>query len=370
MYPRSSRFDNETKQTNDYYLTAELRDLGGNLLYDLTEFKITEGQVNIDSGQKIRRSGSISFVDDTGTHVPEKLGDLLAPLGNHIHLGRGFVFPDGTLETVPLGVFEIQNVSISDNGDSVEFDLDLADLSQILSRRKFTRAYSIDNGTNVVQAAQNIIQIRYPEITWASVAATSFGSPPQHFQVGGDPLEKVNNLMASIGYEFYMDPNGQGVIRQLPTIDKTAPAWTFEEGDDCMILSIQRSLKIEGFANHIIMQGQGGTDDPPIIGEAILFDMANHAAIGWVNDIPDVLRRNDVNSAAQANAVAQAELQKRAGLTETINMQTLVHPAFQANDLVVVNSGPSKTFGYWVADAVSIPLVQFRGMNVTGRRAI
>jgi hypothetical protein len=82
-----------------------------------------------------------------------------------------------------------------------------------------------------------------------------------------------------------------------------------------------------------------------------------------------VRQRNDLNNAAQAYAFAQAELVKAASLIETLNMVTLVHPAFEANDIIQVESPRSKTTGFWIQTNISIPFTHTRGMNVVCQRA-
>jgi hypothetical protein len=373
MYPRSSSLDLLVHDSNTAAFDLSVfapNDPSRTPIISLTDLDlvITDGQIACDSTEKIRRTGNITLTGNDRT-IPQALGDIFAPLGNQIQLGRGVILPDGTREVLPLAVVEVQDVHLSDSGDSVELTLDVSDRSQIVSRRKFTTAYSIAAGTNVVTAIQGVLQTRYPEVVYNTVVPTVFTTPAQHYQVGGDPMEKVNQLAASIGYQAYFDRLGLFNITPLPTLSNSLAVWTFTEGDDCMILSNQRRLSAEGFANHIIVQGQSGGDDQPVLAEAAIGDSRDDRSIPRLGDIPDVRQRNDLNNAAQAYAFAQAELVKAASLIETLNMVTLVHPAFEANDIIQVESPRSKTTGFWIQTNISIPFTHTRGMNVVCQRA-
>lgn len=115
----------------------------------LSEIDIESGAVEISTSNAIRRSCKVNLITDRTNNnlVPDNQFDLLNPFGNELRLYRGVRFADGTNEYVPLGVFVITDVTISDTNDGVSIEVSGEDRSLIISRNKWTAPYQLVTGT-------------------------------------------------------------------------------------------------------------------------------------------------------------------------------------------------------------------------------
>jgi hypothetical protein len=134
----------------------------------LQEINISEGTVQVDARSAVRRTCEITLVTDRETTnlVPDNDFDLLTPFGNELRLYRGVQYSDGTEEYVPLGVFVIIEVAISDTNDGVKIQLKGEDKSIRISRAKFTSPYQMAAGT-LESSLTALLQNRYPDVETA-----------------------------------------------------------------------------------------------------------------------------------------------------------------------------------------------------------
>src|SRR4051812_35315225 len=105
MYNVSAAFLAALRQSHTISTRADV--LSGGVV--VATLDITDGSVEVDGNNTVRRHCSVTLVDPTGTMTPSEAGDLLSPFGNEIALYRGI----GD-ELVPLGVFGIATVDIED----------------------------------------------------------------------------------------------------------------------------------------------------------------------------------------------------------------------------------------------------------------
>ncbi len=117
MFPTSANFRTAISTNHIVISKAEI----WNTDQKLAEIDIESGAVEISTTNAIRRTCKVNLVTDRTTNnlVPDNQFDLLNPFGNEIRLYRGVRFTDGTDEYVPLGVFVITDVSISDTNEGV-----------------------------------------------------------------------------------------------------------------------------------------------------------------------------------------------------------------------------------------------------------
>ena len=84
-----------------------------------------------------------------------------------MRLYRGIQFDDGSQEYVPLGVFVITDVNVTDSNEGVSIEVAGEDRALIISRNKWTSPYQVTSAA-LETAITNLLVNRYPE------AVTSF----------------------------------------------------------------------------------------------------------------------------------------------------------------------------------------------------
>lgn len=376
MYNVSAEFQHELVRSHRICTRCDIYDRNGishGSLFPLG------GQVNA-SDDAVRRRATVDMIDPTGTLTPESAADLLTPYGAEYRLYRGIRLPGGVEYTdgdgvpqytknefIPLGVFRVVTFESYDAGDGYHFVLQGYDRSWEIARRKFTTPYTISAGTNFATAIRTMIASRGLTLSY-NFATTSELTPKLIFDVGDDPWAKAQEMAQALGMELFMDVSGVCVMRPVPDPALDPVAWPYIEGRDATLLYVDRSLSVTDAPNHIIAQG-ATVDGDAIMGHAK--DTNSSSATYWLGpygDIPDVIRSPFITSQGMANTAAAAELRKRLGGAEQINMEIIPNPAHEIHDIVsVVRAKSGINFAYGV-DSLAINLAPEQPMPMTVKR--
>src|SRR5262245_59615829 len=154
MYPRSSKFDTTVISSHRIKCVAEVCKEGTTEV--LATLPITEGNISIDD-VPVRREADLDLSDKWGEFVPEDASSMLAPHINEVRLKRGIVFPDGTEELIPQGVYIITDNHMDDSGPAVHMSLSLKDRGYDLGQKLFTTNTQIAAGTNAATAIDQLL---------------------------------------------------------------------------------------------------------------------------------------------------------------------------------------------------------------------
>lgn len=364
MYPVTQLFKDTLKDAHKVVTRAEVLRSG----QVIKTLYVNDGNVTIDSNNSLRRSCSVSLVDDTGELTPSSASDLLTPFGNEVKLYRGIRFPDGGEELVPLGVFVMTDVSLSDSGAAVEIEISGYDRAKRIERAQFTQPAQIAANTNYAKAIQDLILFRVPGIQFKPselgqwYAQTTRVTPLLTFNEQDDPWEKAREMAQSIGRDLYFDADGYCVMPLQPDPTSSPAMWTYADGEDAMLLGASNSWSAEQAFNWIIITGESTSNALPYRGEAKDMDPASPTYIyGPMGAVPWFLADAYVTSDAQAAEAALGILRKVIGTTENVSFPAMVNPAHEGGDIVSIVRAKSKINNLYVLDRITIP------MNVDGQ---
>lgn len=329
---------------------------------------IHEGQVRMDYNAEIQRTCSLTLADPLGDLTPDDMSDLLAVAGNEIKVYRGLYLNDGTLEEVPLGVFDISSTDITESGDSHTIQIMGYDRSRAVSRNKFTQPYVIAEGTTYTDAIRSLILSRFPAALFEQ-DNMPYTTPQIIFDVDRDPWKAAMSLAKDQGCDLSF--NGDGVVVCTPTPDPATmeSVDNYHEGDDCTMLSISKRWNDEEIVNYWIVTGESTNDEPPVSAEAKDTDPASPTYIYGPHGIH--LKRyksNTVNTTDQAQQVANALLYQSLGSYETLRFSAIPNPALELNDVIHIERARIGVAARYVLDKISIPLTAQRGSEYTVRQ--
>jgi hypothetical protein len=128
MYPVSDLFKETVRKSHVTTVKVEVYDMANGTI--LSTAQPISGSVTIDNRRSIRRECALEFVDIDGTLVPQNnISAVLLPYNREVKIYRGVVFPDGTEELVPLGVFVITSVDITDTPQGIKIAIKGSDRS-------------------------------------------------------------------------------------------------------------------------------------------------------------------------------------------------------------------------------------------------
>lgn len=298
-------------------------------------------EVSVDGTAAIRRSFRGAVADPTGVLFPQLQGDSLAPFGNELVVRTGFRFIDGTTETVPVGVFRLDEALVTVDG---LISLTGRDRASVVQAAKFETPYSIASGTNLGTAIQGIISSRYPGTLVYNFATTTLTVPLTVFEEGdraGNPWQNAQDLAAAAGFILYFAPDGSVVMAPIPNPVAKSSVWTYAPGVGALILGAEKQLTAKDVANVIVLQIEGTGQTQNWRSVAAVSDSTSpiypSGAFGRrprfvVQSVPIVTAQ------AQVDGIAAGLLTQAAGGGEQLSFSAAPHPAHDADDVVFVSS--------------------------------
>jgi hypothetical protein len=368
MYPVSADFKEAVRKSHSTTVKVEIYDMANGTI--LSTASPIGGEVTIDNRRSIRRECTLEFVDTDGTLVPvNNISSVLLPYNREVKIYRGIVFPNGTEELVPLGVFIITSVDITETAQGVKVTIKGSDRSLILARAKFTNhEFYIPAGTAKETAIENILKYRYPKVKTifpATNQITTLLYPT--LDQSSDPWREARKIAESASMDLYFDENGIARMRPIPDPDKGTAVATYEDGSDSVLIQIARSLSIDESYNGVIYTGEGTNLSIGVIGEAWDDNPSSPTYRKTYGEVPLFKSSPTILTVAEAQEAAAAELKKVIGASEKITWDQIVNPAHDVYDLVKVTRSPVGLDKILMLDAVSIPLAASGTMNAIGR---
>lgn len=308
----------------------------------LSDLELLPGaEIQVDGTAAIRRSFRGSIADPTGALFPKLQGDPLAPFGNELVVGVGFRYIDGTTETVPVGVFRLDDAVSNQIGQIAVTGRDRA---SVIQAAKFETPYTIASGTNLGTAVRAILSSRYPGILTYNFAATSLTLPLTVFEEGtrsGDPWQNAQDLAVAGGFILYFAPDGSAVMAPIPDPVARSSVWTYAPGPQALIVGAEESLTAKGVANVIVLQVEGTGQTANWRSVAAVSDAASPIyPSGPFGRRPQFVLQAVpiITTQAQIDAIAAGLLTQAAGGGEQLQFGAAPHPAHDADDVVFVSS--------------------------------
>ena len=368
MYPVSENFKETVRKSHISKIKIEIYDMANGTI--LSEAQPIAGEVTIDNRRSIRRECSLEFIDKDGTLVPQNnISAILLPYNREVKIYRGVVFADGTEELVPLGVFVITSVDISESAQGVKIAIKGSDRSLILARAKFTNhEFYIEDGTAKETAIEQILKYRYPKVQTifpATNQTTTLLYPT--LDQSSDPWREALKIAESASMDLYFDENGIARMRPIPDPDFGTPVATYTDGSDSVLIQLSRSLSTDESYNGVIFTGEGTNLSIGVIGEAWDDNPSSPTYRKTYGEVPKFMSSPTVLTVAEAKDAALAELRKVIGSSEKITWDQIVNPAHDVYDLVKVTRSPVGVDKILMLDAISIPLAANGTMNAVGR---
>jgi len=367
MYPTSDEFREAIATSHIAVSKAEVWS-GENRLYE--ELYIESGTVEVNTSSAVRRTCQVTLITDRTDEnlVPDNQFDLLTPFGNELRLYRGVEFNDGTREYVPLGVFVITDVNISDKNEGVIIELTGEDRALIISRNKWTSPFQVTSGA-LETAIENLLENRYPGVI---VALPTTNVTVNQIILGtekdNDPWQDAVELCQLVGFDLFFDPTGTVVMKQFPTLDGTSPIATFVEGSGTTVTALNRNLSTKETFNGVIYYVEGTNVSSPIRVEVWDEDPSSPTyRYGKFGQVPTFVDSNVLSSSAAAITAATLLLNTYIGAQEKINWEGIVNPALDVQDIVYVKTEGAKVDRIVILDSLSIPLSSTEPMTATAR---
>jgi hypothetical protein len=125
---------------------------------DSVELEPVGGNLTQDARRNGRWDGRLQFVGND--LLPTRPSDILTPFGTLITAELGLELLDGSVSTVPYGVYEISSVGTRVTAENRTVDVSLSDISGEIERYRFESPLTIPAGTDLGTMVNTVISSR------------------------------------------------------------------------------------------------------------------------------------------------------------------------------------------------------------------
>lgn len=333
----------------------------------LTLDTVQAGTVTLDSNAAIRGRLDLEIMDDgTRNLIPAVPWDTLTPYGTEIRVARGIRYPDGTAETVALGVFRIRQVETEDTGDSLTVRIAGVDRWSRIEDARIEATTIIPGNTNVNDAIEMLVRPAHPEVE-LDLPPTTDKTPQIVLERGDDRGTPIRELAVSVGREIYYD--GAGTLVARPVAEATDPErWHLSEGAGGLLIQASREWDAERVYNKVIASGEPIDDTPPVCAQVWDDNPESPTYFyGPFGQRPRFYVSGMLTTEQQAVGAAAGILAKAIGTSQRISFGSIVNPALQPGTVARITRGRLKLDEKHVIDTVTIPLTATEPMTGTTR---
>lgn len=349
MFPVSERWLNSLSLAR-YEPVAQWSPDRGTTWHDLT---VHDGSVQAASTSQVR--WTLRGLIVSGATIGRR---DLSPYGSRIRVFMRMHYDNQSYETVPLGVYRVEEVSqqgvkpgrASIDGLSLE--------SQVMDER-FTAPRSLAIGAGKFWV-ETLIHEVLPEIgvSWRLGDSMIPQLVEERDRWGLiDGRSQDPSIAKSLGGRVFCDSRGMVVAAPVPTIaDK--PAWSVSTGPGGALVEPQQSLSREGVYNGVVASGASEDGKPPV-GPAIAWDTDPNSTTyykGPFGAVPLFYQSKLLTSYAQCQQAALGLLAPRLGLKQTVSVSTLANYALEVDD-VIETTMPDESSDRHIIDSITYPLM-------------
>ena len=398
---------------------------------------VSGGTVTIDrKSTESRRTMSFtvetdSFTQSDGTVVnlvPQQADDPLNIYGNHAYIYRGVLWnssgidpkletcnapipksllvpANGAYELVPLGVFRITSVNISEqDSGAVSITVEGSDLSSNIAKNSWITPVTVwktaytppvtKKGTTVQpqkyvantvkEAITKLIYDRWPDhsgifgtlssddFNFSGVLDTQLAHPvvmgSGNISTSGSnsPWADIMSLAAGMGAELFLDNDGKFTLRKVADPNGVAPVWDILDGDSNgqggLLLSSTRHLSADNIRNYVIATGENTSTKTPL--KAIAADSDPTSPTYYKGTFGKVVGyeagRKKLTTQAEVQNAADTYLNYFIGGDESVSLTSVVNPALDVGDVIRVRR---KRIGIFNPEAVVSSLTADTGTS-------
>lgn len=321
---------------------------------------VEDGDIGVDRTAEVRRTCTLTCIDPTGELTPDSVLGLLTPFGTELRPYRGVVYSDVEgYETVPLGVFRISKVSITDSGGALRLGIEASDLSRTVSRDKFTAPYTIETGNNLIDAIKTISKRTFPTLSFNVLSTSRVVESTRVYDIGDDPWEAMTELATSLGFDIYFDVWGRLCILPFPDIENLpSAAFRYVEGENCTMLSLSKILSDSPGYNGVVVLGEAPSDELPAVKGEAWDDEPTSVTYrkGPYGEVPMFVTDQLVKTEQEANDTAAALLKNQLGFSSQVDLDAITNPLLECGDVVAVKRAISHVDASYVLDSFNVPL--------------
>ena len=367
MWPVTDAFREAVRQSHKVVTRVDILNDGVTIgtLYPV------DGSVSVDSRRAVRRTLSMTVVDEDGTLTPSQSATtgLLAPYGTELAVYRGIEYLDSTTELVPVGVFLLTEVTVTEDVDGEKISLRGSDRSLRISRNKLLDPYRIAAGTSLEAGLLGLLRDRWVDVQ-TDFPTTGITLPDVVIEAekGGDPWAACITIAEAFGYDLAFSPDGIARMQPIPDPVEDDPVEVYQDGADAVLTTLTRTFDSQRAYNAIVVTAQGTANATPF--RVIAWDENPNSITyryGAFGEVPFFYESSLITSAEQAAVTAAALLRKATGQSESVSWGQIVNPAHDVLDVIRLKRQAKSLDLVLLIDRLDMPLGPDGAMSAVAR---
>lgn len=343
-----------------------------------------QNQVQVTGGTPgVRRTLTV-----TCPHVPG-LWDKLAPIGTELHAYTAIRYLDGSVESIPQGVFgiDVEKVTYQASGT---MQLTCPDRWARIQRAEFLTPREFVSGTSTATQIASLITEVLTTLTVTNTSGSTATLPSS--TEDRDRAGFIQKAATAASLDVYFDRSGNPVIRAYPTIASTG-VWTVDPGDDGgVFISADRTRDRQKTRNLIVVNGTG--PDGPLIATQYVWDNNSSSptyagsgtgagstppdpsTAGPFGQVPFRYTSPLLISEAMAQTAGATLLAKLSGLNAQIDLTSVPLPFLDDGDTITVTyprerADLARVSERHIIDSMTVPLIWHNTpMQITTRSTV
>ena len=281
----------------------------------------------------------------------------LSPYGARVRVFMRMHYDRGNYETVPLGVYRVEEVSQAGLRPG-RAQLDGLSLEAQVMDERFHRPRTLEIGTGQYWATTLIKEV-LPEVGMSWRLGDS--NIPQLVEERDrwgliDGRSQDPSIAKSLGGRVFCDSRGSFVAAPVPTLEDPV-AWELSAGPGGALVEPQQTLSRDGVYNQIVASGASENGQPPI-GPSVASDddpVSPTYYKGPFGAVPLFYTSKLITSLQQCQTTALGLLAPRLGLKQKVSVSSLLNYALEPDDVISVTM-PDETVENHIIDSITFPL--------------
>lgn len=330
MWPVSSSWDSAVRNSQVIELRVDAY-RGGVLVASDLPVEPDSGTITVDGTSDVRRSVELTIADPA--LVPTTATSVLTPHGTELRISRGFRYPNGQTELIPVGVFRIDKPSTPLLG---AVRVTGVDYCRLIAEDAFLNpAQSIVTNT-VVAEIQRLISLTQPGAAFSVLTTDTTTTALTNWEQDSSRWDAIKELATSIGVDVAPNAAGTWVIRKLPEVTDT-PVWTVAIGESGVLIGGDEEWDRERTFNGWTARSEPGDGSAPV--QAFVYDSDASSPTYWGGEFghrPKVFSSPLLATTGQCTTVATTLLRRSIAAARTVRVQCVPNPALDYGDVVSV----------------------------------
>lgn len=289
------------------------------------------GVITMDGSAEVRRTCELTVTDPT--LVPLLATDPLTPYGTELHIHRGFRYPDGSVERVPVGIFTVDKPSTPLLGP---ITVTGSDYSKLIADDVFLFPGQSRLGWFTTQEIRDLVLRTIPDAGWLDTSHSPIIGRPVVWEADANPWQVISEMALSIDADFAVRPDGLFWIRPMPQITGT-PVWTITIGENGTLLDGTEDWDRERVFNAVVARSEPTDGSNPV--QAIAYDTAPGSPTAWGGPFgkrPRSYSSPLLATEAQCLAAANTILARSLIRARTVTVQCVPNPVLDFGDIVTL----------------------------------